>query len=55
MLRTDPAEVADVVGRLLAAGERPSAFALKIASGHALTPADVVAVDRALVAFVPAP
>ena len=55
VLRSDPAEVADVVGRLLAAGERPSDFALKIASGHVLTAADVAAVDRALVAFVPEP
>ena len=55
VLETDPAVVADVMNRLLARGEPPRAFALKMPAGHRLTAADVTAVNRAIVTFLPAP
>jgi hypothetical protein len=55
VLETDPEMVAGVMNRLLARGESPRAFALKIPAGHRLTAADVTAVNRAIVTFSPAP
>jgi hypothetical protein len=55
VLETDAEVVADVVRRLLAAGERPAAFALKMPAGHEVTAADVTATNRALVTFHPSP
>ena len=55
VLETDPEVVADVVARLLAAGEPPRAFALTMPADHRMTAADVVATNRAIVSFHPAP
>ena len=55
VLDTDPEVVADVVGRLLAKGESPRAFALKMPADHRVTAADVAATNRAIVTFHPAP
>jgi len=50
----DPDVVADRLTALVAAGTSPRSLGLKIAEGHTLTPADVRAVDRALVELRPA-
>jgi hypothetical protein len=55
VLETDPQAVADVMRRLMDRGESQRAFALKVDSGHRVTPADVTAVDRALIIFHPSP
>lgn len=55
VLDTDPEVVADVVGRLLAKGESPRAFALTMPAGHRVTAADLAATDRAIVTFHPTP
>jgi hypothetical protein len=44
-----------VINRLLARGEPPRAFALKMPTGHRLTAAEVTALNRAIVTFSPAP
>jgi hypothetical protein len=53
VLDTDPERVADVVARLLAAGEPPRAFALDVPAGHRVTAADLAGTDRAIVTFHP--
>jgi hypothetical protein len=55
VLETDPEVVADVVARLLARGESPRAFALKMPADHRMTAADMAATNRAIVTFHPAP
>ena len=55
VLETDPQVVADVMGRLMDHGESPRAFGLEVDAGHRLTPADVTAVERALIVFHPSP
>lgn len=54
-LETDPELVAGVMNRLLASGEPPRAFGLKMPAGHRLTADEVTAVNRAIVTFTPAP
>lgn len=53
-LVTDPAEVADVLMSVLAGGASPRSMGLGIPVGHTVSAADVVAVDRAVIRFVPA-
>jgi hypothetical protein len=55
VLETDPEVVADVMRLLVAAGAPARAFALRMPADHRVTAADVVATDRAIVTFHPAP
>jgi hypothetical protein len=52
-LITDPVEVAATLRALLASGTRPAHIGLHVPPDHAITRADVLAVDRALIRFAP--
>ena len=47
----DPAEVARYVGVVLAGGTGPRQIGLRVPSGHTITAADVVQVDRQIIRF----
>ena len=51
-LVTDPNDVARALNYVLDHGTSPRRVALDVATGHALTPADVTSVGRAMVQFV---
>lgn len=53
-LEADPALVAAEYQSLFNSGVAPGEIALKIASDHRITPADVVSLDRAFIRFRPA-
>jgi len=52
-LDTDPASVATAINALVGTGTSPGAMGVRIAAGHEVSAADVVAVDRAVIRLAP--
>jgi len=49
ILVTDPATVAAVLQSMFASGTSPRSMGLEVATGHTITPSDVVSVERAMI------
>ena len=50
-LDTDPARVANALGRLIDSGTSPRALGLNVPAGHSITATDVETIDRAMIRF----
>ncbi|MEO8264159.1 MAG: hypothetical protein ABI706_01480 [Ilumatobacteraceae bacterium] len=54
-LQTDPSIVARLVEQMFASGTSPRSLALRVPTGHTLTPSDIVETRRAIIRFAPTP